>query len=146
MSGKNDLNDAAINKKLQSLYAIADHWYVKHAIQAIIFNMLFLDGYVCCTEGLYPANKETLSDKSILSIILHSLFNICFCLIQISNRFFFTKALPTRVQSLIQHRFLLFRLPFLRSFSPYYHHSYNSTQLSSLAYLPHLPIIHFLHL
>ena len=60
MSGKNDLTDVPINKKVQSLYAIADYWYVKHAIQAIIFNKLFLDGYVCCTEGLYPSNKETL--------------------------------------------------------------------------------------
>ena len=25
-----------------------------------MFDKLFLDGYVCCTEGLYPPNKETL--------------------------------------------------------------------------------------
>ena len=74
MSGENDLTDAVINKKLRSLYAIADHWYVKHAIQAIIFNKLFLDGYVCCTEGLYPSNKEPL--KKALNTAKSPFFSI----------------------------------------------------------------------
>ena len=41
-------------------YKIADFWFVRSAFQAIVFNKLFYDGYVCCHEGLYPSNKESL--------------------------------------------------------------------------------------
>ena len=44
-------------------YKIADFWFVRSAFQAIVFNKLFYDGYVCCNEGLYPNNKESLQKQ-----------------------------------------------------------------------------------
>lgn len=51
------------------LYEIADFWFVRSALQSVVFNKLFFDGYVCCNEGLYPSNKETL--KSSLREVLN---------------------------------------------------------------------------
>ena len=45
------------------LYIIADFWFIRPALQAVVFNKLFYDGYVCCNEGLYPSNKETLQKR-----------------------------------------------------------------------------------
>lgn len=48
---------------LDILYRIADFWFVRSALQAVVFNKLFYDGYVCCNEGLYPSNKESLQKQ-----------------------------------------------------------------------------------
>lgn len=45
------------------LYIIADFWFIRPALQAVVFNKLFYDGYVCCNEGLYSSNKETLQKR-----------------------------------------------------------------------------------
>ena len=45
------------------LYKIADFWFVRSALQTVVFNKLFYDGYVCCNEGLYPSNKESLQKQ-----------------------------------------------------------------------------------
>lgn len=49
--------------KEEILYKIADFWFVRSALQAVVFNKLFYDGYVCCNEGLYPSNKESLQKQ-----------------------------------------------------------------------------------
>lgn len=50
-----------LKEKLSCLYTISDFWFVRCAFQRIVFDKLFFDGYVCCTEGLYPSNKESLT-------------------------------------------------------------------------------------
>ena len=45
------------------LYKIANFWFVRSALQTVVFNKLFYDGYVCCNEGLYPSNKESLQKQ-----------------------------------------------------------------------------------
>ena len=45
------------------LCKIADFWFVRSSLQAIVFDKLFYDEYVCCNEGLYPSNKETLKKQ-----------------------------------------------------------------------------------
>lgn len=47
----------------ECFYKIADFWFVRSALQSVVFNKLFYDGYVCCNEGLYPSNKESLQKQ-----------------------------------------------------------------------------------
>ena len=42
------------------LSQIAQYRFVKEALQTVVFNKLLFDGYVCCTNGLYPSNKQSL--------------------------------------------------------------------------------------
>lgn len=44
----------------KQLCKISKFLFVKKALQTIIFNKLQFDGYVCCTNGLYPSNKLSL--------------------------------------------------------------------------------------
>ncbi len=53
--------DALPNEEI--LYKIADFWFVRSALQTVVFNKLFYDGYVCCNEGLCPSNKESLQKQ-----------------------------------------------------------------------------------
>lgn len=50
-----------LGNKINQLYKVAHISFVRRAFQSVIFDKLFLDGYVCCTEGLYPSNKEPLA-------------------------------------------------------------------------------------
>lgn len=47
----------------ECFYKIADFWFVRSAVQSVVFNKLFYDGYICCNEGLYPSNKEFLQKQ-----------------------------------------------------------------------------------
>ena len=44
----------------EQLCKISKFLFVKRALQTIIFNKLQFDGYVCCSNGLYPSNKTSL--------------------------------------------------------------------------------------
>ncbi len=48
------------SNKISQLYKVSNISFVCRAFQRVVFDKLFLDGYVCCTEGLYPSNKESL--------------------------------------------------------------------------------------
>ena len=49
-----------LGNKIHLLYKVVNFSFVRRAFQSVVFDKLFLDGYVCCTEGLYPSNKESL--------------------------------------------------------------------------------------
>ncbi len=63
MNTSTDLDLEVIDQKLRILYLISAYRFVKQALQSVIFNKLFLDGYVCCAEGLYPVNKDALKKE-----------------------------------------------------------------------------------
>ena len=48
------------SNKIKLLYKVSEFSFVRRAFQSVVLDKLFLDGYVCCTEGLYPSNKESL--------------------------------------------------------------------------------------
>ena len=50
------------NKDRKSLKQIVKHRFVRTALQTVVFNKLMFDGYVCCSNGLYPSNKKVLMD------------------------------------------------------------------------------------
>ena len=54
------MDNKLISENEKYLCKIADFWFVRSALQSVVFNKLFYDGYVCCNEGLYPSNKESL--------------------------------------------------------------------------------------
>ena len=45
---------------LKPLCKISKLSFVRRSLQTVIFNKLQFDGYVCCTNGLYPSNKTSL--------------------------------------------------------------------------------------
>ena len=50
------------NKDKELLSKIVEHQFIRTALQTVIFNKLLFDGYVCCSNGLYPSNKKVLLD------------------------------------------------------------------------------------
>lgn len=49
-------------KDEELLRKIVEYEFIRTALQTVIFNKLMIDGYVCCTNGLYPSNKKVLLD------------------------------------------------------------------------------------
>ena len=50
------------NKDKELLSKIVEHQFTRTALQTVIFDKLMFDGYVCCSNGLYPSNKKVLLD------------------------------------------------------------------------------------
>ena len=50
------------NKDKELLSKIVEHQFIRTALQTVIFDKLLFDGYVCCSNGLYPSNKKVLLD------------------------------------------------------------------------------------
>lgn len=51
-----------INETGELLRRIISRRFVRSALQNIVYNKLLFDGYVCCSNGLYPSNKKVLLD------------------------------------------------------------------------------------
>ena len=49
-----------INETGELLRRIITRRFVRSALQNVVYNKLLFDGYVCCSNGLYPSNKKVL--------------------------------------------------------------------------------------
>lgn len=49
-----------IRNKNSLLRTLSEYFFVRRAFKNVVFDKLLFDGYVCCTEGLYPPNKDVL--------------------------------------------------------------------------------------
>ena len=66
-------NNINFEQECAFFYKIIDYPFVETALQKIVFNKLYIDGYVYCKSGLYPSNKEFLikSLKRMNSVLLN---------------------------------------------------------------------------